>query len=176
MPERAGASSLSMSVVLAEPSFPGVDDGAGRSKKMLGAPAPCSALRGENTEGLIEVADGGGDFNLGDVGQRGEFSPVPPLLDFLGLGVSPVGSEVVGLAIGGVPIADKARCTAAAEGTDGWMEPLGARFGLRSWLLSREAVALAEGGIPGFIGGRIGEVSREVFGEFFVDVALDPDA
>lgn len=69
-------------MVLAELSPSGVEDGVGRSTKMLGVRGPRSGFRGENTDGLVEVADGGGDFSLGDVGQCGVFSPGVALLVF----------------------------------------------------------------------------------------------
>lgn len=51
--------------------------------------------------------------------------------------------------------------------------PLDARFGLKSWLFLRERGACAVDEIPGFDGGRNGEVSREGLVEFVVDVGTD---
>jgi len=82
IPECGVVSSLSISVVIAELSVSDIDDGVGRSTKMLGVRASWSDLRGENTNGLVEVANGGGDFSLGDAGQCGVFSPGPDLLAF----------------------------------------------------------------------------------------------
>lgn len=82
MPERGVVSSLSTSVVLGEASVTVVGDGEARSMKSLGVLAPWSDVRGEKTDGFVDVAEGDGDFSLGDIGQRGEFSPAAPLLCF----------------------------------------------------------------------------------------------
>lgn len=80
IPERGVVSSLSTSVVLAETSVKVVDEGEARSITSLGVLTPWSDLRGERTDGLVEAADGGGDFSLSDVGQRGGLFPDAPLL------------------------------------------------------------------------------------------------
>lgn len=69
-------------------------------------------------------------------------------------------------------MAERALCTAAAEGTEGIVdpEPLGLRLGLKSWLFLRERGPFVVDEGPGFTCGRIGDVSREGLGEFVVDV------
>lgn len=99
IPERGVVSSLSISVVLAEISVTTVGDGVACSIRMLGVLAPWSELRGEKTDGFMEVAEGGGDFSLGDVGQRGDFRPGAPFPCFLALAVSADGSVVIGVGI-----------------------------------------------------------------------------
>lgn len=99
IPERGVVSSLSTSVVLAEASLMVADDGEARSIRTLGVLAPWLDLRGEKTDDFLEAAAGGGDFSLGDVGQRGELPPGAPLLCFLALGGSADASVVVGIGI-----------------------------------------------------------------------------
>lgn len=77
----------------------------------------------------VEEEEGGGDLNLGDIGQCGELSP-----DFVGLSVRDPSSTPSTLAecIGGL-FADKARCTAAADGIDAYELLIAAdRVGLSS--------------------------------------------
>ena len=64
---------------------------------------------------------------------------------------------------------------AAAEGTVGTIDPeaLGARLGLSSWLFLRDLVGLELVTVPGLSGGRMGEVSRDGFGEVAADVVVD---
>ena len=99
IPERGVVSSLSTSVVLSEKSVMVEVGGVACSTRTLGVLAPWLELRGEKTEDFMELADGGGDFSLGDIGQRGEFSPGALRVCFLALGVSADGSVVVGIGI-----------------------------------------------------------------------------
>lgn len=64
---------------------------------------------------------------------------------------------------------------AAAEGTVGTRcaEVLCARLGLSSWLFLRDLVTLELEVMPGLSGGRIGEVSREGFGDVTADVVAE---
>lgn len=64
---------------------------------------------------------------------------------------------------------------AAAEGTVGTVIPdvPGARWGLSSWLFFLDLDGLDVLVVPGFSGGRIGEVSREGFGDVGTDDEVD---
>ena len=64
---------------------------------------------------------------------------------------------------------------AAAEGTAGKVIPAvpGARCGLNSWLFFLDLDGLDVLTVPGFSGGRIGEVSREGFGDVGADDKVD---
>lgn len=73
-----------------------------------------STFRNMGMELRLLVEEGGGDLNLGDIGQCGELSP-----DLVGLSVrepsrtpSMLGESIEGL------FADSARCKAAAEGIE----------------------------------------------------------
>lgn len=64
---------------------------------------------------------------------------------------------------------------AAAEGTVGRLTAAvpGARCGLNSWLFFLDLDGLEVPTIPGLSGGRIGEVSREGFGDVGADDEVD---
>ena len=96
---------------------------------------------------------------------------IDALFDFCGRGTSTPGSDFT---VGGrceAPVTDKARCIAAAEGTEGMFEPAtpGVRPGLRSWLFFLDRVARGRAVFVGFRGGRVGDPSREVWGEAVAD-------
>lgn len=100
--------------------------------------------------------DGGGDFNLGDIGHCGVVSPLAPVLLF---GLDTLAESVVELfCSAGTFAADSARCMAAAEG---WVD-MGVVSGC------------------GLLSFRIGDVFLDVFGlepaEADVVVANPPDS
>jgi hypothetical protein len=111
---------------------------------------------------LVEE-EGGGDLNLGDIGQCGELSP--DRIDLSGRGPSSTPSTLAELM--GDLFADKARCTAAAEGIDAnELLMVAERVGLNSWLLFLERLLCVGPGTDCLVCGRIGEPSREVLGLF----------
>ena len=73
-----------------------------------------SAFRSTGIELRPVDEEGGGDLNLGDIGQCGELSP--DLVGLSVLGASSMPSTLVECIEG--LFADRARCTAAAEGID----------------------------------------------------------
>ena len=91
-------------------------------------------LRSHSLSSFYDPA-GGGDLSLG--GRRALMNPAAvccTLLLFCGCGASIENSDVVGEGSRGVPAADSARCTAAAEGTPAEVgfDALGGRWGLNS--------------------------------------------
>ena len=123
-----------------------------------------SGLRGDCNMARLADADGGGDLIRGGsmavvIGPILE--PLPDLCTFCG---SFVKSVAVGDWSCGAPVADIARCMAAAEGIVG-MLLCGARWGLKSWLFFLDLDMLAVLAVPTLCGGRMGEASREVWGE-----------
>jgi len=110
---------------------------------------------------------GGGDRNLGDVGQRGISLGNSEVIEgFWGAAARVGGSEVAGFRLG-IEATDNARCCAAADG--GLVFALVDRVGMVSFALFfldlpvRVAVTL----VPGLTG----DDSRDAIGEFVADAA-----
>jgi hypothetical protein len=111
---------------------------------------------------LVEE-EGGGDLNLGDIGQCGELSP-----DRIDLSVrEPSRTPSTLAALIGDLLADRARCTAAAEGIDAKeLLTVAERVGLNSWLFFLDRLLCVGPSTGCLVCGRIGEPSREVLGLF----------